>query len=167
MKAVLFVVTIFTLNILLVGCGFYSFSGSTLPGHLNSVDLPLFANATLEPGLAEGLTEELNREILRTNLLRIVRENGDATISGTVTGYNNTPHTFGTREEREVDIEQYRVLISANVSFFDNRRAQALFEGVVTGEGIYDFKTQTEEHGKQIAIKELVEKIMQSSVQSW
>ena len=159
--------TVMLVNLLLVGCGVYSFSGSTLPGHLSSVDLPLFANATLEPELAEALTEELNREILRTNLLRIVSENGDATISGTVTDYSNKPHSFGAPQEREVDIEQYRVLISAEVSFFDNRRDEALFEGVVTGEGIYDFQTETEEHGKQAAIEEIIEEIMQNSVQSW
>lgn len=152
---------------LISSCAFYSFSGSTLPSHLKSVDLPLFANATLQPGVAEDITQELNREILSSNLLRIVSDDGDATISGTVMSYSNDPHTFGATDDRQVDVDQYKVRISVEVLFSDNKRNEPLYSGTVTGEGIYDFRTENEEHGKTRAIKEIVERVMQNSVQSW
>ncbi|KMQ51764.1 hypothetical protein CHISP_1260 [Chitinispirillum alkaliphilum] len=167
MKRKISLITALFLSTLIIGCGVYSFSGSTLPGHLKSVNIPLFANSTLEPGIAEILTQELDRDILRSNLLRIVNDNGDATITGTITSYSNRPYTYTSPEERQVDVEQYRVVISADVKFYDNIRQQALFEGVVNGEGVYDFSKETEELGKQRAIEEMVEKIMQNSVQSW
>ncbi|MDG5813899.1 LptE family protein [Chitinispirillales bacterium ANBcel5] len=153
--------------LVLIGCGVYTFSGSSLPNHLKTVELPLFANNSLEPGVAEDLTQELNREIVSGNLLRVVNDNGDAVIRGTVVAYSNDPYAYGTVSDREVDIDQYIVNISADVSFFDNKRSQAIYEGTVRGEGIYDFKNETEDHGKQRAINDLVERILQRSVQSW
>lgn len=151
----------------LTSCGVYTFSGSTLASHLKTVDIPLFVNQSLKPGVAEEITQKLNRDVLSSNLLRIVAENGDATISGVVTAYSNTPYTFGVAEQKQVDVQQYVVRIVADVDFYDNKKNESLYKGSVTGEGIYDFATQTEEHGTQIAVDDLVKKILQSSVQSW
>ena len=149
----------------LAGCSIYSFSGSTLPGHIKTVEIPVFGNSSLEPGIDDEITAELSREILRSQL-RPANQNADAVISGTVTRYVNRPHTFGGSGEL-VNVELYIVQISADVEFFDNRRGQPIFKGTVSGEGTYDFQNENEQHGRAKAVKNLVERIIQNSVQMW
>jgi hypothetical protein len=146
-------------------CGVYTFSGSTLPGHIKTVEIPVFANKTLEPGIDDDVTTELSREVLKSQL-RPANSDADATISGAITRYVNRPHTFGAGGA-EVSVEQYIVQVSAEVEFFDNRKEEPIYKGTVSGEGIYLFESEDEAIGREKAVKNLVEKIMQNSVQMW
>ena len=149
------------------GCGIYTFSGSSLPSHLKTVDIPLFENQSMEPDIAEEITQELNRQILDGNLLRIVQNDGDATVTGTITSYLHEPYTFGAAATRQVAVDQYIVKIVAQIDFTDNVKSVPLYEGSITGEGIYDFQKETEETGREKAIKDIVQRILQKSLQSW
>jgi hypothetical protein len=148
------------------GC-IYSFSGSTLPAHLKTVEIPLFANKSLEPNIADEVTQELSKQLLTSNLLKVVQKNGNAEISGSVTSYVNTPYTFGASDTRQVNVSQYVVRITADVEFMDKKNDEAIYKGTVTGEGIYDLQKENEQTGKTKAIQELVQRIMQNSVQGW
>jgi hypothetical protein len=148
-------------------CGFYTFSGSTLPAHLKTVDIPLFANQSLMPGVAEELTEALTTRIVTMNLLRISSSRGDATIRGKVVDYSNVPRTYGTSGARQVTVSEYVVHITVEVEFADNKGNSSLYKGNITGEGIYDFAKQTEAVGRANAEKDVVDQILQHSVQSW
>jgi hypothetical protein len=154
--------TLFSLN----GC-IYSFTGSTLPSHLKTVEIPLFSNQSLEPNVADEITSELNKQIISANLLKIVQRNGDASVSGIVTSYINTPYTYEAAEARTVNVQQYVVRITADVEFNDKKKNTSIYKGTVTGEGIYDVQKQTERDGKSKAVTELVQRIMQNSVQGW
>lgn len=148
-------------------CGCYTFSGSSLPAHLKTVDIPLFNNQSLQSDVADAITNALSTQIVQGNLLKVVAHDGDATITGTVTSYVNTPYTFSASDTRQVNVNQYVVRITAEVEFADNKKGTPLFKGAVTGEGVYDLSTQTEETGKQLAIAQLVTRILQNSVQGW
>jgi hypothetical protein len=150
-------------------CGFYTFSGSTLPSHLKTVDIPLFANQSLMPGVAEEVTDALTKRIVSMNLLRISSSSGrgDATIRGRVVDYSNTPRTYGTSGVRQVQVSEYVVHITVDVEFADNKAGSSLYKGKITGEGIYDFTTQNEALGRANAEKDVVDQILQHSVQSW
>ncbi len=158
-----------TLTILffIAGCGVYTFSGSTLPSHLKTVEIPLLENRSMEPDIADEITQELNRQILANNLLRVVADEGDATISGSITSYLHEPYTFGAASTRQVSVDQYIVKIIVDVNFVDNVKEQPLFKGSITGEGIYDFQKENEDIGRSRAIKDIVQRILQSSLQSW
>jgi hypothetical protein len=150
----------------LCGC-FYTFSGSSLPSHLKTVEVPLFANQSLQANVADQITQEMSKEIVSGNLLKVVDRDGDASITGTVTAYTNTPYTFNATETRQVNVQQYVVRISAQVEFMDRKKNETIYKGSVTGEGIYDLQKENEEAGKQKAIKEIVQRILQNSVQGW
>jgi hypothetical protein len=150
---------------LLTFCNVYTFSGSTLPGHIKTVEIPVFANKTLEPGIDDEVTTELSKEVLKSQL-RPANSDADATISGTVTRYVNRPHTFGAGGA-EVSVEQYIVQVSAEVEFVDNVKGESIYKGTVSGEGVYLFEGEDEAAGREKAVKNLVEKIMQNSVQMW
>jgi hypothetical protein len=109
----------------------------------------------------------VTREVVSTNLLNVVNGTGDATITGMVTGYTNHPRTYGTTAYREVTVSEYQVRITVNVVFMDNRKDKPLYEGTITGEGVYDFNTATEETGRELAVEDIVRQIVQNSVQSW
>jgi hypothetical protein len=148
-------------------CGIYTFSGSTLPSHLKTVDIPLFANTSLQANVAEEITDSLSKRVLSTNLMRIVPTKGDATISGSVTQYSNTPRSYGNAGVRSVNISEYEVHIVVDVEFADNKKNSQLFKGTITGKGVYDFQNQTEDIGRKKAEQDIVDQILQNSLQSW
>jgi len=152
---------------LLCSCGIFTFSGSTLPKHLKTVDIPIFSNSSLQSGVAEEMTNTLSKKVLSENLLRVVNTAGDATISGTVTYYNNSPRTYESNGARSVTISEYIVKISVDVDFMDNKNNTHLFKGIVSGQGIYDFQKETEQTGRLRAEEDIVEQILQNSLQSW
>jgi hypothetical protein len=152
---------------LAAGCGIYTFSGSSLPSHLKTVEIPMLENQSMEPDIADEITRELNRRILADNLLRIVAGSGDATITGTISSYLHEPYTFGAAATRQVNVDQYIVKITADIDFMDNVKNVPLFKGSLTGEGIYDFQKETEADGRARATKDLVQRILQNSLQSW
>jgi hypothetical protein len=153
------------LSLIWMNCGVYSLSGSTLPAHLKTVELPVFGNSTLEPGIESEVTAELSNEILKSQL-RPANRDADATIGGTITRYAHRPHTFGAGGA-EVSVELYIVQVTADVLFHDNKKDQVIFKGAVSGEGTYDFANEEERTGREKAVKDLVEKIIQNSVQMW
>jgi hypothetical protein len=148
------------------GC-IYTLSGSSLPPGIKTVEVPLFANQSLEPNVADEITRQISNEIVTGNLLKMVQQNGNAVINGTVTSYTNEPYTFGASATRRVDVQQYVVRITADIDFLDVKKNESIYKGQVTGEGIYDLSKQTEQDGKQAAIKELVQRVMSNSVQGW
>ncbi|MBN1981321.1 MAG: LptE family protein [Chitinivibrionales bacterium] len=163
-----FIAGCFVVVILLYAhCGVYTFSGSTLPGHLKTVDIPLFVNQTLQPGIAEYLTERLNRSILENRLLKVVPHSGDASIQGTVVQYQNQPYTYTHDSKRDVDIASYAVTIMVDVKFIDNKKNTTLYEGRISEEGVYNFTTEKEEKGREAATNRIISQIMQNSVQQW
>ncbi len=152
---------------ILGGCNIYSFSNSALPSHLKTIDIPLFANNSLEPNIADEITQELNIQVTNKGQLKIANGKGDASISGSVTYYENVPYSYGATAAREVNVDQYIVKITAEVEFLDNIKGSELFKGTVTGEGIYDSKTEDERVGKEKAVKDIVARILEKSIQSW
>lgn len=158
---------LFTIGLTALGGCVYTFSGSTLPSHLKTVEIPLFSNQSLEPNVADEITQDLNRQIVSGNLLKVVERNADARISGIVVSYSNSPYTYAAAETRQVSVQQYVVRIVAEVEFVDKKKDGEIYKGTITGEGIYDLSNQTETDGRKKAVAELVQRIMQNSVQGW
>jgi hypothetical protein len=149
------------------GCGFYSFTGSSLPADLKTVEIPLFANQSLESDVADATTSALSTAIVSGNLLKIVSHDGNATITGNITSYVNVPYTFSATDTRQVSVQQYVVRITAAIDFTDNLKNKSIYKGTITGEGVYNLQTENEQTGKTRAITQLVTLIIQNSVQGW
>jgi hypothetical protein len=134
---------------------------------LKTVDIPLFQNLSLEPNVADNITIELGSQITSKGQLKLANGRGDATLSGKVTLYENKPYTFDATGTREVDINQYMVKLTADIEFFDNVKNSDIYKGTVTGEGIYSFKTENENIGKEKATKDIVARILENLLQGW
>lgn len=151
----------------LTGCGVYTFNQSTLPSYFKSIDIPLFINQSSEPDVAASITKKLTASVLSTsNQLKLIQSNADASIYGTVLSYDNNEYQYDVTKARTADVDEYLVRIVVKVQFLDNHKNESLFDGMVTGEGTYG-KAETEEIGRRKAVDDVVEQVLQNSIQSW
>ena len=113
------------LALTVAGCG-YSLRG-TLPAHITTVAVPIFANRTSEPAV-EGLLTRAVVEAFSTNgRLRVVRpEDADAILEGELVGYQVQSVAF----DPAANIRQYRLVVTLNLRLRDVRRHTVLFEQV-------------------------------------
>lgn len=79
----------------LAGCGVYSFTGAVIPGHLQTIAIPLAEDRSVggPPGLDQELTDLLvNRFVGRTRLALVPDEaDADAVLYATIERYDNQP----------------------------------------------------------------------------
>jgi len=150
--------------VMFFGC-IYSFSGSTLPSNVRTVEIPLFENNALVQGVAERITDVLSQKISREKLT-LVAKNGDSFIGGNVVAYKNSAMDFS-GDRNSLTIKTYSVEIVADIVFFDNKNGKEIYKGRIISVGNYDFANETEEDGKRRAIEDITEKILQNSVKSW
>jgi hypothetical protein len=157
------------------GCGYYSFSGSSLPG-IKTVAVPLFDNQTEEYGIRESLTETIANRFVTDNTLKVVNEKiADSILHGSITKYLREAYTFDEQE----NIKEYIVRIWVNVWFEEKKSKKTIWkEDNIEGWGIYCFTNcvdqngnpkseETEDDGKQRAIEKLAEEITNRTVKGW
>ena len=105
------------------GCG-YSFRG-TLPEHIQTVAVPLFANKTGEPRIESLLTSAVVEAFSTNGRLRVVkREDADAILEGEVVGYSLLSISY----DSQANVRQYRLIMTINLKLLDMRRSAVLFE---------------------------------------
>ena len=146
----------------LAGC--YSFSGTTLPGHLRTVRIDPVANRTLESALADRITQGLEEGFRSRSNLRKVNEGGDAELICVLTDYSHRPQiTSG------ATVTSYRVDILVSVRFVDRVKGDTLYkDDHVPGYGLYAVdKGETEETGKRQAVESLIKVVLDNSVSGW
>ncbi len=100
----------------LAGCGFYSFSGASLPDALNTVAILPAENAAAAPipTLADDLTRLLTDRFVRQTRLRLASEaSADAVLETRLDGYRNDP-TAVTGQDQAA---RNRVTLSAHLLF--------------------------------------------------
>jgi hypothetical protein len=105
------------------GCG-YSLRG-TLPPHIRTVAVPVFANRTQQPAVENVLTRAVAEAFSTNGRLRVVRpEEADAILEGEITGYELHSLAF----DPAANVRQYRLLVTMNLRFRDVREQRVMFE---------------------------------------
>jgi outer membrane lipopolysaccharide assembly protein LptE/RlpB len=105
------------------GCG-YSLRGN-LPGHINTVAVPIFRNRTSEPGVENFLTGAVVEAFSTNGRLKVVgTAQADSILEGEVTGYQVQSVAFDPR----ANVQQYRLVVTLNLRFRDLKRDEVLFE---------------------------------------
>lgn len=104
---------------LLAGCGFYSFSGATLPASLNTVAIPLAEDRTTggPPDLDRQLTDALVSRFADRTRLRLVADEAtaDAVVRATLDRYSVAPVAVAGDDLASLN----RVAITVTVVFED------------------------------------------------
>ncbi len=153
------------------GCG-YSFSGSSLPGYLKTVAVPVFVNETLDATIAEEVTRVVNEQFLEDNRLKIVREaRADGVVEGRVTQYERKVYSYTPAQEPQ----EYIVVVTLAVVFKDrvknkdlwraeNLRATATYGAVA---GSQTGQADSEEEARELAIEQLAQDILAKTLEQW
>jgi len=123
--------------VLLGGCAFYSFTGATIPGHINTIAVPLAIDRTSGPlpTLDESLTQQVITQFVNQTRLQLTSSeaDADALLELRIEQYSNTPSAVGgDRAARN------RVSLSVAVRYVDQVNDEELLDRSFSGSEEYD-----------------------------
>lgn len=147
--------------------GCYSFTASTLPSHIKTVQIHEVDNKTLDPVLGNTLKDSVEK-MFRKNAggVRLVNSGADADFELTLLSYTNKPENYTSSSE----VETYRVTMKVNVRFYDNVKEKMIYKGEnLSADGTYDvLQNETEDrHGQSRAIAKLQDLIIANALAKW
>lgn len=145
------------------GCIRYSFTGSTLPSYIKSVNIPLVENRSTEIGLEEKLRESVYSSFSSINLLQITEGTADSELRLAINSYRNVPDEY----DASGNVKSYKVVLDVSVNFLDLKENDPLFEGIIQGLGVYNHLSESEETGVQTALKMINEIIINNTISGW
>ena len=149
---------------ILASCGVYSFSGSTLPGHIKTVAVPLFENTTPEFGVDQSITDALIESISQDNTLKIASErNADSIIRGKITRLIDTADAY----DREENVSGSRVTITVEVIFEDVKKRKELWKETWSHWGRYGSDDLTFQDAIKEVANKLTNDILNRTVSGW
>jgi hypothetical protein len=148
-------------------CSCYSFTATTLPSHIKTVNIADVDCRSFDPVLGNRLKDGL-RELFRTNApaVRIINDEADSDLTVTIMSYSNRPMN----QTSNAEVETYVVTMGISVLYNDNVRKKAIFEHKsIMATGVYDvLKNESEEiHGQERAIKMLQGIIVNGALAKW
>jgi hypothetical protein len=152
-----------------LGCGVYTFSGGGgLPGHIDSIAVLPFDNRTTQFTLTQELTQALTTQVPgRLGLDPSDEANADAVMRGEIIRYGERAVNYQPDPEGPV-VFQRRVDIAISVEIFDVKEDRVLWSSrSLSASGEYLPDSQTEEVGRQIAIENLVQAIIDGAQSQW
>ena len=165
MSRLLFLVAVTFVAGLLAGC--YSFTASTLPSHIKTVQIHEVEDKTLDPVLANNIhTAVVDMFKRNAGGVRLVNENANADFEMTLLSYTNKPENYNSNS----DVETYRVTIRVSVKFYDNVKDRIIYESKsLSADGTYDIqKNESEDrHGQARAIEKMQDLIISNALAKW
>ena len=162
---VLWLVAVAFAVVALFGC--YSFTASTLPSHIKTVNIHEVEDKTLDPVLANNIhTAVVDMFKRNAGGVRLVNEDANADFKITLLNYTNKPENYNSNS----DVETYRVTIRVEVKFYDNVKERIIYESKsLSADGVYDVQAnETEDrHGQTRAIEKLQDLIVSNALAKW
>jgi hypothetical protein len=152
------------LSALAVLTGCYSFSGSTLPPHLRTLQIHPIDNRTLEAALPDRISIGLQDGFRSRSSLRQVNSGADAELYGTLLQYSHSPlSTAGS------NVTQWRVDLLMRIVFIDRVKGDTMYvDDRIPGYGQYSpDRGETEETGRALAIESVVKVVLDNTVLAW
>jgi hypothetical protein len=150
------------------GCVGYQL-GSTLPPGVNSVYVPTFLNETGEPFVEVEATRAAIQEFQKDGTLRVrEREAADGILNVTMLKFQLEPLRF--ERDRNKTTDEYRLTLTAQVSFERAKDGEVIMTRVVKGEA--DFEpagdlSSAKRAALPVAARDLAHSIVESVVEYW
>jgi len=150
-----------TITVIILGCGIYSFSGSSLPGHIKTVAVPLFENTTAQYGVSQPLTDGIINALTQDNTLKIASpKNSDSLLNGSIMNIREQAGQY----DRNEQASDFKVYLTVKVIFEDRVKKENLWEETWTEWGEYESNM---DDGIKEAAQKLSEKILNRMVSGW
>lgn len=155
-------------SLLAIG-GCYSFTGGGLPPHIGTIYVLPVENRTAQFDLTEPFTRQLTDAVRgRLGVQVSARDNADAEIRAEILRYDDAAINYTGVEDVGATVFQRRVTIGARVEIVDLTRNEIVWEGSgVSGTGEYAPDTETEQAGQEIALENLIQKIIDGAQSQW
>ena len=151
-------------------CGYYSFTGATVPAHLQTIAIPLAEDNSLSPltSLDETFTELLiDRFVRQTRLsLQTNEDDADAVLTAKIDRYSSAP-TSVTGEERAA---RNRVSIAVTVRYYDRLEDTELLQRTFNSFEDYDpleGGLEAEEAAAAAALENIADDIFTAATSNW
>lgn len=148
-------------------CGVYSFTGAEI-GTAKTISIEFIQNkaSLVSPTLAQVLTEKLKDKFIRETTLKLVEENGDMQISGSIIDYNIAPVALQGTTQAALN----RLTIRSNIKFTNKTDEKYNFEDVFQNftdfSASLNFSTQERELNNQV-VDMMVQDIFNKAVINW
>ena len=161
--------TVFLLGVLFLACTGCGYTLKTTPPHnLQTIYVETFKNETYEPALEIDLANGIISRFLFDGTLRVSsKENADATLKGKLTQFVREPLRYTSTEE----IEEYRLVMTTDLSLWDNRTQKPIWEEKnFVGDTSFFVSgplAKSEESARQDAIAKLARRIVDRTVEEW
>lgn len=156
-------------SLVLGGC-IYGFSGGGgLPAHIETLAVPPVENQTTQVTLTDRLFEALLDMAQGRLGAQLASENqADAIVRAAITGYDDRALSFQAQEGRGANVFQRQVTIRASVEIYDASRDGLLWSSrSLTGIGEYAPEEESEDVGRALAIRNLIDKIVNGAQSQW
>jgi hypothetical protein len=147
----------------------YSFTGASVPSHLQTIAIPIFTDrsGSGEPELGEKVTNELINKFISDNTLQVTNKtNSDALLDGTILSLNDAPSVVSAGE----NVTTRRITITVKVLYRDYVKKKNIFEKNFSNYGDYSNDgdiTANREQAIQEAIDKITEDILLGVVSNW
>lgn len=146
-------------SLALSGCGFYSFTGASIPANVKTFQVNRFENTSLliEPGLERDFKLTLEDLIQNQTNLGLVPSNGDLVYEGEITNYRISPTTATSQNTAA----QNRLTIGVKIRFFNKKKEEDDLEQSFSF--FYDYPGSSQLVGSQktTAHEEIFERLTQ------
>ncbi|MCK4859110.1 MAG: LptE family protein [Candidatus Omnitrophica bacterium] len=155
----------FLLSTFVMGCGYVTHS--TLPPGLK-VAVPMLKNSTYHTGVEIKITRALIKKFTTEGTAVTNIENADFLLSAELINYDKEPLRWVHGIEKEV--EEYRLTLTANVTYKDLRNNEIIWEERINGDTDYFIvgsKKKDEENALEEAVKDLAENIINRICEEW
>ena len=157
-----------TLSTLALGGCLYGFAGGGLPPSIKTVAVLPFDNQTPEPTLTQEISQAVREAVeQRLGLRQSAESRADAVVRGSITRYEpDVPVAYQAGEDRDVNVTRRQVQITLTVEILDQKQGKPLWQRsglVVKG----DYDTGQEAEGRQQALDNLVQNIVEGAQSQW
>lgn len=159
--------TVFLVLVVSALSGCYSFTASTLPSHIKTVNIHEVEDKTMDAVLANNIRTGVV-DMFKKNAggVRIINGDANSDFHIALLSYTNKPENYNSNS----DVETYRVTIRVSVKFYDNVKERIIYEAKsLSAEGVYDVQAnETEDrHGQARAIEKLQDLIITNALAKW
>jgi hypothetical protein len=156
--------------VLLTGC-VYRFVGGGLPAHVRTVAVLPFDNETTQPLLETEIVQRLQTELPRNLGVRLADERrADAVVRGRVLAYEEVAASVRpTQDQAQVPVVQRQVRITYELEIYDVREDQPLWRAQAQA-ALGNFlpeRGETPQQGRDRAIRDLVQKVIEGAQSQW
>ncbi len=170
LKRISLILLLITITLLLnftVRCS-YSFTGASVPKHLNTIAIPIAddRSGSAEFGLRESLTQKLIQKFIDDNSLQVAdRVNADAILECTIVSFNDAPAIVSAGE----NVTSRRITIGVKASYRDFVKKITVYDKTFTEYEDYPQNGSLQDRNTAIekVLDKLSENILLETVSGW